>query len=357
MKHRSLSRVSSLVRNYYIVPNSYFVRALTDYLFQAFLHRFYRTAWWLQLRSGTFLRIGTHFYELVVPSTPSTHFLNISRFMTPMMLGVCAIFFWVATKVHTNNALFIYCQRCEGGGKIFYYWNRIVFVTIYSSIVIFTSFLALKAFPKLGIAFLVTMLILTYCVDKSVETTFAIHSLHLPISMARIHDEEEVSVWFWLMHLVSSHYLLSCFDIYFRSAFLTSRIWNQTVARISCIAIQYWNMRIGASSRLGLETLKVLGLKWLVRWYSLTNEARIVVDAANVERRKRTICEWNNCMLITVGLCWHKLLLASSYLQTHPPISNTQERDVILVHSLLRNTISVSGDEINYRLHQHLTSE
>jgi hypothetical protein len=39
-----LSRVSSLVSKSYIVPNSYFVRALTDELFQAFLHRFYLTA-------------------------------------------------------------------------------------------------------------------------------------------------------------------------------------------------------------------------------------------------------------------------------------------------------------------------
>ena len=192
MKRRSLSRVSSLVRKYDIVPNSYFVRALTDELFQAFLHRFYLTAWWSQLRSGRFLRIGMHFTSLSCHLPPFLTFcqlIMLCRFMTPMMLGVCAFFFWVATKVHTNNALFIYCQRCEGGGKIFYYWNRIVFVTIYSSIVIVASVIALKAFPKLGIAFLVTILILTYCVDKSVETTFAIHSLHLPISMARIHDK------------------------------------------------------------------------------------------------------------------------------------------------------------------------
>ncbi len=67
-----------------------------------------------------------------------------------------------------------------------------MFVTIYSSIVVFSSFLVLKQFPKLGLAFLVVMIIITYCVDKSVETTFAVHSLHLPMSMARIHDEEEV---------------------------------------------------------------------------------------------------------------------------------------------------------------------
>lgn len=129
--------------------------------------------------------------------------LCLLSFMTPMMLGVCAIFFWVATKIHTNNALFVYCQRCEGGGKIFFYWNRVVFVAIYSSIVIFSSVLVLKVFPKLGIAFLFLMTIITYCVDKSVETTFAIHSLHLPMSMARIHDEEEVRMLVFADQLLS----------------------------------------------------------------------------------------------------------------------------------------------------------
>ena len=39
----------------------------------------------------------------------------------------------------------------------------------------------------------IIMIIITYSIDKSVENTFVINSLHLPISIARIHDEEEVS--------------------------------------------------------------------------------------------------------------------------------------------------------------------
>lgn len=113
-------------------------------------------------------------------------------FMAPIMLGVTALFFWVATKVHTHNALFVYCQNCEGGGKIFYYWNRIVFIILYSSIVIFAGILALKKFAELALAFLFIMVIIVYCVDKSIENTFVVHSLHLPINIARIHDEEEV---------------------------------------------------------------------------------------------------------------------------------------------------------------------
>ena len=117
----------------------------------------------------------------------------VYSFMAPVMLGATSIFFWVATKVHTHNALFVYCQRCEGGGKIFYYWSRIVFITLYSSIVIFSSILAIKQHPVMGLIFFFIMIIITYSIDKSVENTFVINSLHLPISIARIHDEEEVS--------------------------------------------------------------------------------------------------------------------------------------------------------------------
>ena len=77
------------------------------------------------------------------------------------MLGVGACFFWTANKVHTHNgesiqfsgmeifcpptqlvpipALFVYCQDCERGGTLFYYWSRIVFIALYSSTVVFSG--------------------------------------------------------------------------------------------------------------------------------------------------------------------------------------------------------------------------
>ena len=134
---------------------------------------------------------GTGFYAPVL--SYALMIALVYSFMAPVMLGATGIFFWVATKVHTHNALFVYCQRCEGGGKIFYYWSRIVFITLYSSIVIFSSILAIKKHPVMGVIFLFIMIIITYSIDKSVENTFVINSLHLPISIARIHDEEEVS--------------------------------------------------------------------------------------------------------------------------------------------------------------------
>jgi hypothetical protein len=40
--------------------------------------------------------------------------LLVVRYMAPVMLGACSFFFWVATKVHTHNALFIYCESKFG---------------------------------------------------------------------------------------------------------------------------------------------------------------------------------------------------------------------------------------------------
>mmetsp|Transcript_27457 Transcript_27457/g.49971 ORF Transcript_27457/g.49971 Transcript_27457/m.49971 type:complete len:221 (-) Transcript_27457:190-852(-) len=115
----------------------------------------------------------------------------IYAFMAPLMLVICATFFYIATKVHTHNALFVYCQRCEGGGKIFYYWNRIVFITLYSSIVVFFAILTLKQYFRMGTAFLIIMTLVTYCFDKSVTNTFVVNSLYLPISIARDSDAKE----------------------------------------------------------------------------------------------------------------------------------------------------------------------
>lgn len=114
--------------------------------------------------------------------------------MVPILLGACALFFWTAAKVHTHNALFVYCQRFEGGGKLFYYWNRIIFVILYSAIVVFAAILALKQFPRLAISFSVLMVLITSSVGKAINRNFGVHSQHLPISIARIHDEEVVAL-------------------------------------------------------------------------------------------------------------------------------------------------------------------
>mmetsp|Transcript_17144 Transcript_17144/g.37879 ORF Transcript_17144/g.37879 Transcript_17144/m.37879 type:complete len:1186 (-) Transcript_17144:79-3636(-) len=117
----------------------------------------------------------------------------IYSFTAPIMLGVCTVFFWTATKVHTNNALFVYCQRCESGGKLFYYWNRIVFISLYCSIIVFSGVLVLKQFPRSGVAFFIIGLSVIFFTDRAIKSKFVVHSLHLPMSKAIIHDTEEAA--------------------------------------------------------------------------------------------------------------------------------------------------------------------
>ena len=111
----------------------------------------------------------------------------------PIMLGVCTVFFWTATKVHTNNALFVYCQRCESGGKLFYYWNRIVFISLYCSVIVFSGVLVLKHYPRSGAAFFIIGLTAIFFTDRAIKSNFVVHSLHLPMSKAIIHDKEEAA--------------------------------------------------------------------------------------------------------------------------------------------------------------------
>jgi hypothetical protein len=56
--------------------------------------------------------------------------------------------------------------------------------------------LILKEHPKTGTIFAVLMTLAIICVDRSVKNTFVDNSLNLPISIARIHDEEEVGIQF-----------------------------------------------------------------------------------------------------------------------------------------------------------------
>mmetsp|Transcript_26962 Transcript_26962/g.56923 ORF Transcript_26962/g.56923 Transcript_26962/m.56923 type:complete len:1388 (-) Transcript_26962:191-4354(-) len=117
----------------------------------------------------------------------------VFAFMVPMMLGVCAAFFWITTKVHTHNALYCYVQKNEGGGRLFYYFNRIVLIGLYSSIIVFSGIFALRSKTMMALCFLVIMLAITYGVDSAMKKTFVIHSINLPISIARIHNEEMLS--------------------------------------------------------------------------------------------------------------------------------------------------------------------
>jgi len=108
----------------------------------------------------------------------------------PIVTGVCAIFFYVTTKVYTHQALFVYSQPYEGGGALMYQLNRSVFTIIYVSIAIFSVLLSLKKLKYAGPSYFVIMSLLTLYLDFKVKKTFVKPSMTLSLTNARSIDEE-----------------------------------------------------------------------------------------------------------------------------------------------------------------------
>jgi hypothetical protein len=102
--------------------------------------------------------------------------------------------FYLASKIYTHQALYIFSQKYEGGGKLFYSLNRTVFALIYVSIIIFGTVLALKDRFYAAASFVVLMISIAYTVDGDIHARFSVTSQKLPLTRARIIDEEYASL-------------------------------------------------------------------------------------------------------------------------------------------------------------------
>jgi|Transcript_11259 hypothetical protein len=110
--------------------------------------------------------------------------------MVPIVIGVVAIFFYLATKVYTHQALYVYAQPYEGGGKLMYLLNKSIFIILHISITIFGTVLGLREAPIMGPTFLIVMNLITFLVRRRVYKTFVEPSVTLALTNARIIDEE-----------------------------------------------------------------------------------------------------------------------------------------------------------------------
>jgi len=110
--------------------------------------------------------------------------------IVPLVTGVCAAYFYLATKVYTHQSLFVYRQPYEGGGMIMYQLNRSVFVIIYISVIIFSILFGLKKGQSAGLAFGIVMITMTILVDIKIGRDFVKPSITLALTNARIIDED-----------------------------------------------------------------------------------------------------------------------------------------------------------------------
>eukprot|EP00586_Coscinodiscus_wailesii_P015502 CAMPEP_0172493356 /NCGR_PEP_ID=MMETSP1066-20121228/24773_1 /TAXON_ID=671091 /ORGANISM="Coscinodiscus wailesii, Strain CCMP2513" /LENGTH=605 /DNA_ID=CAMNT_0013263493 /DNA_START=167 /DNA_END=1984 /DNA_ORIENTATION=- len=108
----------------------------------------------------------------------------------PVVIGACSVVFYLATKVYIHQALFVYAQSYEGGGKLMYPLNRMIFVTLYITICIFSISLGLKEANIQCPLFFFFIGTVTIIVDRKVQQTFVKPSLTLALTNARIIDEE-----------------------------------------------------------------------------------------------------------------------------------------------------------------------
>jgi len=110
--------------------------------------------------------------------------------LVPIVTGVCAVYFYLATKVYTHQTLFVYAQPYEGGGVIMYQLNRSIFTIIYISIVVFSVLFSLKKERITGLVFGILMITITMLVDIKIRKDFVKPSITLALTNARIIDEE-----------------------------------------------------------------------------------------------------------------------------------------------------------------------
>ena len=110
--------------------------------------------------------------------------------VVPIVSGACALFFYVATKVYTHQALFVYAQPYEGGGKLMYQLNRSVLSVVYTTVNVFAVLLALKKERVTAIVFAIVMNALTFRVDREIKKKFITPGLTLALTNARMIDEQ-----------------------------------------------------------------------------------------------------------------------------------------------------------------------
>eukprot|EP00563_Minutocellus_polymorphus_P011366 CAMPEP_0181061736 /NCGR_PEP_ID=MMETSP1070-20121207/22691_1 /TAXON_ID=265543 /ORGANISM="Minutocellus polymorphus, Strain NH13" /LENGTH=1460 /DNA_ID=CAMNT_0023141733 /DNA_START=161 /DNA_END=4540 /DNA_ORIENTATION=+ len=108
----------------------------------------------------------------------------------PLVIGICSAYFYVATKVYTHQALFVYAQRYEGGGKLMYYLNRTTFTIVYIAVTIFSINLGLRGAGVQAPSFFVIMMFVTILVDRKIAKNFVVPSTTLALTNARLIDED-----------------------------------------------------------------------------------------------------------------------------------------------------------------------
>uniref|UniRef100_A0A7S4UK91 CSC1/OSCA1-like 7TM region domain-containing protein n=1 Tax=Ditylum brightwellii TaxID=49249 RepID=A0A7S4UK91_9STRA len=144
-----------------------------------------RIEWLKEVQFFRFGRFSPPFYYVLLIAL-------VYSAISPLVLGICAVYFYIATKVYTHQALYVFSQPYEGGGKFMYSFNKLVFIAMYSSIIILAVVLTLKQRADAAASFAVIMILFTFTVQLKIGKEFIEPSKTLPLVNAANVDEHEV---------------------------------------------------------------------------------------------------------------------------------------------------------------------
>jgi hypothetical protein len=147
---------------------------------------------WYVIRSVT--AILTPIMTLTLELTNSFYHYSTT---VPLIMGICTIYFYISTKVYMHQALFVFSQPYEGGGKLMKSLSLSLFVTVYISIIVFGVVLSLKSGKTtvvLAPLFVLIMLVTTSLIQNHINRNYIIPSRTLPLARARLIDMKRTGV-------------------------------------------------------------------------------------------------------------------------------------------------------------------
>ena len=134
--------------------------------------------------------------------------INNTSTNVPILLGVCAVFFFLAYKVFLHQALYIYSPHYESGGSFMYYMSNASFLMIHISNFTFFGMFALKDAGLQASSYLAITFIATLLVKKAIDTKFVVPSLRIALTYARTIDEKNK------VCAMQQIYILLCLSIF-----------------------------------------------------------------------------------------------------------------------------------------------
>lgn len=113
--------------------------------------------------------------------------------LAPLASGMASINFFLNAKVYTHQALYVYTQPYESGGRLMYTMNSFFLAALYVVTVIFGLHILAVGGKAHSLGFMIASTTLTVSIHRRIQTRFVLPSRIHPYTIARLIDKENES--------------------------------------------------------------------------------------------------------------------------------------------------------------------